>query len=219
MAGTFILYHYTPSQAAAIILTLLFSIITLLHAIQVARFRAWFMLPVVVGGICTFPPCIPSPARNSHPACAPGAIFNSCSQGVNLPRAKEYTSVSSFSNLAYCSRVNGLRRPIRLSLFAPVSGPLRHFLCPLPCGSRPLRSDDLYDARYVFPASMFHLEARISRHQTIPKSTHLSSTTTQWSRSSSKSRLHPRIGNADRGTTHRSHNSSPTRGTPLADQS
>lgn len=56
MAATFILYHYTPSLPAAVIFTLLFSVVTFLHAIQLIRLRAWFTIPVIVGGLCTHLP-------------------------------------------------------------------------------------------------------------------------------------------------------------------
>lgn len=56
---SFILYHYTPSIVAAIIFLILFSIATLLHVVQLARFRAWFMIPVLVGGACSSPPFHP----------------------------------------------------------------------------------------------------------------------------------------------------------------
>ncbi len=52
MGGTFILYHYSPTVAGAFIFFFLFTTITLVHAIQLYRIRAWFMLPVIVGGIC-----------------------------------------------------------------------------------------------------------------------------------------------------------------------
>lgn len=52
MAGSFVFYHYTPTIAGAIIFTILFFAVTVQHVFQLVRYRAWFMLPVVVGGIC-----------------------------------------------------------------------------------------------------------------------------------------------------------------------
>ncbi|CAF9939080.1 MAG: hypothetical protein ALECFALPRED_007975 [Alectoria fallacina] len=48
---TFIYYHYTPTLAGAVLFILLFSVITLAHLFQLLRLRAWFMIPVLVGGI------------------------------------------------------------------------------------------------------------------------------------------------------------------------
>ena len=48
----FILYHYNPTLIGAIFFAVLFSATTIQHAVQLARYRAWFMLPVVIGGIC-----------------------------------------------------------------------------------------------------------------------------------------------------------------------
>ena len=52
MAGNFVYYHYDPTLAGAVIFILLFTCITLQHAIQALRYRAYFMLPVVIGGFC-----------------------------------------------------------------------------------------------------------------------------------------------------------------------
>ena len=48
----FILYHYTPTLVGAIIFAVLFSATSLHHSIQLIRYRAWFMVPVLIGGIC-----------------------------------------------------------------------------------------------------------------------------------------------------------------------
>lgn len=55
MAGTFVFYRYTPSLAAAVIFVVIFTLVTCLHLFHLARYRAWFMLPVLVGGVCMFP--------------------------------------------------------------------------------------------------------------------------------------------------------------------
>ena len=52
----FILYHYSPTLVGAVHFIIFFSASTLLHAIQLARFQAWFMLPVILGGICEYLP-------------------------------------------------------------------------------------------------------------------------------------------------------------------
>ncbi|KAL6713444.1 hypothetical protein ACLMJK_008909 [Lecanora helva] len=51
MSINVVFYHYTPSLALAIIFAVLFAAITVYHLIQMVRYRASFMLPVVVGGI------------------------------------------------------------------------------------------------------------------------------------------------------------------------
>ena len=60
MASNFILYHYIPSLVGAIIFILLFLLATIIHSIQLSRFRAWYLIPVIVGGICM------SLSANSH---------------------------------------------------------------------------------------------------------------------------------------------------------
>jgi len=44
-------YRYTPSLAAAAIFTVCFSVTTAVHIWQMARFRAWFFVPFVLGGL------------------------------------------------------------------------------------------------------------------------------------------------------------------------
>lgn len=47
-----VLYHYEPSLAAAIITCALFGFGTLLHIYQACASRAWYMIPLLLGGIC-----------------------------------------------------------------------------------------------------------------------------------------------------------------------
>lgn len=49
-------YHYVPSKTAATISTLLFVVLTLVHFYQMCRTRVWFMVPLVIGGLCESPP-------------------------------------------------------------------------------------------------------------------------------------------------------------------
>ncbi|KAF2173032.1 hypothetical protein M409DRAFT_16982 [Zasmidium cellare ATCC 36951] len=44
-------YPYDPSEAAAIIFTVLFALTTSLHAFQLISKRTWFMIPFFIGGI------------------------------------------------------------------------------------------------------------------------------------------------------------------------
>ena len=46
-----ILYHYNPSLPGAIVLAALFTLVTLYLSIQLFRYRAWFTLPLVTGGV------------------------------------------------------------------------------------------------------------------------------------------------------------------------
>jgi hypothetical protein len=48
----FKLYRYTPSLPAAVIATVVFGILTVLHAWRMVRARAWYFTPFAVGGIC-----------------------------------------------------------------------------------------------------------------------------------------------------------------------
>lgn len=50
----FKLYHYDPTIAGAIIFVLLFLATTSTHFYQLWRARTWFMIPLVIGGICKF---------------------------------------------------------------------------------------------------------------------------------------------------------------------
>ena len=48
-------YRYDPIVAPAIVALVLFSITTALHAYQLAKTRAWYMIPMLVGGISAVP--------------------------------------------------------------------------------------------------------------------------------------------------------------------
>ncbi|KAE8142452.1 RTA1 like protein-domain-containing protein [Aspergillus pseudotamarii] len=50
-ASMFAFYRYDPSMAGAVIFTILFTITTIWHAVQLFRTRTWFFIPFVVGGI------------------------------------------------------------------------------------------------------------------------------------------------------------------------
>jgi hypothetical protein len=57
MAGEsidFKLYRYDPSMAAAVIFVLLFLSISVVHAYQLIRTRAWIFIAFVIGGFCKF---------------------------------------------------------------------------------------------------------------------------------------------------------------------
>jgi hypothetical protein len=51
----FKLYHYNPTIAGAVIFVLFFLGTTCLHFYQLWRARTWFMVPLVLGGICKSP--------------------------------------------------------------------------------------------------------------------------------------------------------------------
>lgn len=46
------LWRYIPSLPAAIVFTILFSILTIGHTWRMVRHRLWFCIPFVVGGLC-----------------------------------------------------------------------------------------------------------------------------------------------------------------------
>jgi hypothetical protein len=48
----FLLYHYTPSLAAAAVFVVLFLATALLHVFQLFKNRAWYFIPFVIGGFC-----------------------------------------------------------------------------------------------------------------------------------------------------------------------
>jgi hypothetical protein len=56
MTEKYILFHYYPSQAAAIIYIALFTITTLLHLFQLSKKRTWYFIPFVIGGTCEASP-------------------------------------------------------------------------------------------------------------------------------------------------------------------
>jgi len=47
-------YEYNPSKVAAFVFTIAFGITTVLHFVQLIRKRAWFLIPLLIGGICMF---------------------------------------------------------------------------------------------------------------------------------------------------------------------
>ncbi|GAB7344710.1 hypothetical protein MBLNU457_3182t1 [Dothideomycetes sp. NU457] len=46
-----VLWHYTPSVAAAAIFTVLFAGLTCLHSVKLLQKRTWFCIPLVIGGL------------------------------------------------------------------------------------------------------------------------------------------------------------------------
>lgn len=52
--GDFKLYRYDPSIPLAAVASVLFAILTGLHFFQMYRSRVWFLIPLVLGGICQF---------------------------------------------------------------------------------------------------------------------------------------------------------------------
>ena len=61
----FIFYHYDPILIGAVIASVLFLVITILYVVQLARYKAWFTLPLIVGGLCMVPL---STRSRRHPA-------------------------------------------------------------------------------------------------------------------------------------------------------
>ena len=55
--STFKFFHYDPSLAAAVLFTVLFAGSTFAHGYQMIRHRSWLMIPLFVGGCCTFFHC------------------------------------------------------------------------------------------------------------------------------------------------------------------
>jgi hypothetical protein len=51
----FKLYHYDPTIAGAVIFVILFLGTTCFHTYQLWRARTWFMVPLVLGGVCKSP--------------------------------------------------------------------------------------------------------------------------------------------------------------------
>ncbi|KAH6967086.1 RTA1 like protein-domain-containing protein [Fusarium venenatum] len=49
--NTFKMYHYHPSEAGAMAFVILFLITTLAHTWQLFRYRVWFVVPIIIGGI------------------------------------------------------------------------------------------------------------------------------------------------------------------------
>ncbi|KAF5671693.1 RTM1-like protein [Fusarium heterosporum] len=53
--NTFKMYHYHPTEVGAIVFVLLFLVTTLAHTWQLFRYRVYFVIPIIVGGICKYP--------------------------------------------------------------------------------------------------------------------------------------------------------------------
>lgn len=50
-------YRYRPHMPAAYIFVAVFALATLLHLVYLFRLRAWYFIPILLGGIGTFIPC------------------------------------------------------------------------------------------------------------------------------------------------------------------
>ena len=48
----FVFYHYAPSLAAAAVFLAVFGLSTIVHCYQCVRGRAWYMVPLILGGLC-----------------------------------------------------------------------------------------------------------------------------------------------------------------------
>lgn len=47
-----VIYHYTPSLGLAVCFCTTFGISTVLHTYQTTRSKSWYMIPIILGGIC-----------------------------------------------------------------------------------------------------------------------------------------------------------------------
>ena len=52
--NAFVLYRYHPNSVAAVIFVVLFALSTALHIFQSFRRKAWFLIPLIIGGLCEF---------------------------------------------------------------------------------------------------------------------------------------------------------------------
>ena len=66
MAGEtkYILYHYSPSFAAAAVFIVLFIATTTAHTYQLLRRRTWYFIPFLIGGFCKFPSSLSQPHQS-----------------------------------------------------------------------------------------------------------------------------------------------------------
>lgn len=55
-ASEFKLYHYDPTTVGAMVFLILFLLTSLFHVWQLIRSRAWFVIPLVMGGFCEYCP-------------------------------------------------------------------------------------------------------------------------------------------------------------------
>lgn len=59
MTGTYILYFYTPSLAAAAVAIVIFALLTTAHGYRLITARTWFCIPFFIGGLCkSFQPLV-----------------------------------------------------------------------------------------------------------------------------------------------------------------
>lgn len=66
MATVFKFYHYDPSMAGAVVFAVVFLTTTSLHSYQLLQTRAWFMIPIIVGGFCALSYELPAPLTGCH---------------------------------------------------------------------------------------------------------------------------------------------------------
>ncbi|KAJ8066608.1 hypothetical protein OCU04_005655 [Sclerotinia nivalis] len=52
--GVYLLYHYNPSTAAALIFIILFGITAIVHIFQLITKRTWYFIPFIIGGLFEF---------------------------------------------------------------------------------------------------------------------------------------------------------------------
>ncbi|KAB8304782.1 hypothetical protein EYC80_004130 [Monilinia laxa] len=49
--GKYMLYHYEPSTAAAVVFVVLFALTAILHVYQLVSKRTWYFIPFIIGGL------------------------------------------------------------------------------------------------------------------------------------------------------------------------
>jgi hypothetical protein len=109
-------YKYDPSLPAAAVFAAAFGMSTILHAYQLVRWKTWYFIPFLVGGLCKFfsthkmkkPQPIDVPDQFRHLD-----IFSDVSLSPNSPILRDPPTLSR--PFSFCSLQRSMQRPFTWS--------------------------------------------------------------------------------------------------------
>lgn len=160
-----VFYHYRPSKPAGFAFLALFAVATLAHLVYLFRLRAWFFIPLVLGGIGMSPETV-------HLPLPPAQCIRTTS------------AIADCSNTCVNSRGLWLLRPRLVRRRTKSRRPLDPPKLPPPLRRAPRRRNDLHDAWSPHPRPRrrppLHHLAALAREDLRAHRRRLSGNTDRW---------------------------------------
>jgi hypothetical protein len=104
-------YRYHPSNIAAIIFVVSFSLTTLLHTFQLFKYKTWYFIPLIIGGFCTSPVSNPTPPIPSIILSPQYILTTTQSKSSASQAASSHTTTSGLSAPSSCNPYSYSSRP------------------------------------------------------------------------------------------------------------